>query len=184
MTRYVAFLRGINLGNRRLRMDELRACFEAVGGLARVETFIASGNVVFDAGSTDARALEATIEAHLGETLGYDVDTFIRPLSELATIAALGLLPEAGDEPGWKAHVLFLKETARDGAEARLGELATEDDRFRVSGRQIYWLRRGGLSDSTLAPGDVERAAGGETGTLRTMNTVRRIVAKFSDGDG
>lgn len=182
MTRYVAFLRGINLGNRRIRNDDLRARFEALDGLERVDTFLASGNVIFDA-AAGAGELESEIESHLADTLGYEVDTFVRALGELESVAERDLFPESG-EPGWKAHVLFLKQPTGDGAEERLAEIATGDDRFRVAGTEAYWLRHGGLSDSKLMPADLERAVGARTSTMRTLNTVQRIVAKFAGDDG
>lgn len=66
---YVALLRGINLGNRRLKMDRLRELFEATG-FRDVATFIASGNVVFENALRDPAKLEATIERHLERSLG------------------------------------------------------------------------------------------------------------------
>jgi len=182
MTRYVAFLRGINLGNRRITGDELRARFEALEGLSDVATFLASGNVIFDAEAGPGE-LEAAIERHLRETLDYEVDTFVRPLEHLEGLAGPDLFSEAGT-PGYKVHVLFLKEAADERAGDRLREIADEEDRFRTSGRELYWLRHGGLGDSKLQPADLERAAGAETSTLRTLNTVQRIVAKFSVDDG
>lgn len=182
MTRYVAFLRGINLGNRRIRNDELGARFETLDGIERVDTFLASGNVIFDAAG-GAGELESEIEGHLADTLGYEVDTFVRALGELESMAERDLFPESGGA-GWKEHVMFLKQPAGDGAEERLNELATADDRFRVAGTEAYWLRRGGLSDSTLMPADLERAVGADTSTMRTLNTVRRIVKKFAGDDG
>lgn len=182
MTRYVAFLRGMNLGNRRIKNDELRAHFEALDGLSDVATFLASGNVIFDAGA-EPRELETGIETHLREALEYEVATFVRSLDELASVAGRDPFPESG-EPGWKMHVLFLKETAGDGAGKRLSEIATEDDRFHVSGREAYWLRRGGLSDSKLMPADLERAVGADTSTMRTRNTVQRLVTNFGEDAG
>src|SRR5437660_1567039 len=87
MPRYVSFLRGINLGGRRVKMDQLRALFEALK-FSDVSTFIASGNVLFGAPSLDAGSLEGQIEHHLEQSLGYPVDTFLRTPSELAAIAA------------------------------------------------------------------------------------------------
>src|SRR5262249_56724210 len=69
-----------------VKMDQLRRLFEEMG-LARVETFIASGNVIFDSTSRNARSLETKIESHLKKALGYTVATFIRSMPELADIA-------------------------------------------------------------------------------------------------
>lgn len=178
--RLVAFLRGINLGNRRLKMDELRGHFEALD-LEGVATYLSSGNVVFDAAG-DPAGLEARVEAHLEARLGYDVDTFIRVLPELGPLLALELTEaEAG---GFKPHVMFLKEEVDDAAERSLAALESSDDLFRSLGREVVWLRRGGLSDSPISHGDLDRALGGRTGTMRTLNTVRRIVAKFGNERG
>ena len=64
MTRYIAFLRAINVGGRTVKMDELRTLFAAMG-FAGVATFIASGNVIFAADHPDAAALQLQIEGEL-----------------------------------------------------------------------------------------------------------------------
>lgn len=177
--RLVAFLRGINLGNRRLKMDELKAHFDALG-YDDVATYLASGNVVFGAPAPDPGALETEIEAHLEAELGYAVDTFVRSLPELRPLPELDGV-EAAREEGFKPHVVFLKEPVAEDAAAALAGLETPDDRFRPLGREVLWLRRGGLSDSPIAPGDLERALGGRTHTMRTLNTVRRLLSKFGE---
>src|SRR5689334_7577600 len=88
MDRYVAFLRGMNLGKRRIKNEELRRHFEAMG-LEKVGTFRASGNVIFSTPKREAEAKLATrVEAELDERLGYDVPVFLRSAAELAAIAA------------------------------------------------------------------------------------------------
>ena len=81
--RYVAFLRGINLGRRRVRMEDLRRHFEEAG-FSQVSTVVASGNVLFSTRSGRADALERRIEALLKRCLGYDVDTYLRTAAEVA----------------------------------------------------------------------------------------------------
>ncbi len=176
--RLVAFLRGINLGGRRLKMEELQGHFEAMG-LDDVATYLASGNIVFDGGNVALGDLEAEIEAHLERRLGYGVDTFVRPLHELASLPILAEF-DALKAQGFKPHVIFLKEPADDDVERSLTALETPDDEFRPLGREVVWLRRGGLSDAPIATADLARALGGRTNTMRTVNTVRRIVAKFA----
>lgn len=178
MLRYVAFLRGINLGRRRLDMGRLRRHFEELR-LEDVETFLASGNVVFRAAPESQSALEARIEAHLGGSLGYEVDTFLRSLAELEEVARFDAFP-AGEREGWTPHVVFLREPVGELVIQRLRELETEDDRFVAQGREVYWLRRGGLTDSVVAAADLARALGGASHTIRNLNTVRRIVQKFA----
>ncbi len=86
MPKYVAFLRAINVGGHIVKMDHLRQLFETLG-FDNVETFIASGNVIFDSTSKSTKTLERKIETLLKETFGYPVATFIRSTSELANIA-------------------------------------------------------------------------------------------------
>ena len=98
MERYVAFLRGMNLGRRRIKNEELRAEFEALG-FEDVATFRASGNVIFGAGRTIKKALARTIEHGLGEALGYEVPVFLRSCAEVAAIAAQEPFPAKRLEP-------------------------------------------------------------------------------------
>lgn len=181
MTRYVAFLRGINLGNRRLKMDQLRARLEELG-LGNVVTYIASGNVVFDEDEADPAELERRIERHLQETLGYPVDTFVRELAALERIVGSEAVRSAPD--GFNAHVVFLKRPVPAKAEAQIEALCSDDDRFHVLGREIVWLRRGRLTDSPIDGRQLETAADAATSTMRNLNTVRRMLEKFSGGEG
>jgi uncharacterized protein (DUF1697 family) len=86
VTRYVAFLRGINVGGHPVKMEQLAAAFESLG-FENVSTFIASGNVIFESSARPA-TLEPRIEQHLGGWLGYAVNTFLRTEKEIASIAA------------------------------------------------------------------------------------------------
>lgn len=177
MQPHVAFLRGINLGNRRLRMDELRRAFEAMG-LANVATFIASGNVVFDHAGSGLPALESRLEAHLESALGFRTDTFVRGVDELADICRAGGIDAARDD-GFNIHVIFLREAPAADIVRALGALEGPDDRFDVHGREVLWLRRGRLSDSPVKDRDLQKALGKAANTMRNLNTVEKIVAKF-----
>jgi len=86
--RYVALLRGVNVGGRTVRMERLRALFGELG-LAGVRTYIQSGNVFFDANEPDRAALSARIEGALEQALGYRVPVFLRTVGELETVLAL-----------------------------------------------------------------------------------------------
>jgi uncharacterized protein (DUF1697 family) len=157
-------------------MDRLRVLFDELG-LGDVSTFIASGNVIFDSDEPDPHALEARIEAHLAQALGYDVPSFVRTDVELARVAAFEPFPSVERRDGDTLHIAFLGQ-APDTAAAAVAELASDDDLFRVDGREVYWLRRGRLSDSPITGAMLEKAMG-QPSTLRNANTVRKIAAKF-----
>ena len=85
MPKYIAFLRAINVGGHTVKMDQLREVFEQCG-FKNVETFIASGNVIFDSTSKNPKALEKKIEAALLKAFGYEVHTFLRTPGELTAV--------------------------------------------------------------------------------------------------
>ncbi|MCC6988430.1 MAG: DUF1697 domain-containing protein, partial [Acidobacteria bacterium] len=87
LPRYIAFLRAVNVGGRLVKMDELRAHVAAAGG-HDVETFIASGNVIFSSPVTDTARLERTLEAQLQKAFGFAVPTLIRTTAQVAEAAA------------------------------------------------------------------------------------------------
>ena len=160
-------------------MADLRAHFETAG-LERVATFIASGNVVFDAPpGADIPGLERRLEKHLEDGLGFFTDVIIRPLGEVAGVTRLPLV-SAAEADGFTVHVFFVGSNLADGAEADFQALETADDRFEVRDREVFWLRRGGLSDSTIKTHHLEAAFGGVANSARKMNTLRRLVDTFS----
>jgi uncharacterized protein (DUF1697 family) len=177
MPSHVAFLRGMNLGGRRIKNDELRAEFEALG-FADVACFRASGNVVFtDAEKSEAK-LTKEIEAGLGEALDYEVPVFLRSAAELQAVAAhKSFDAKALKASKGKLQVTFLKQKPKAAARKRALALASDDDRLALEGRELYWLPRGGLSDSKLDLKELAAALG--QNTVRTMGTVEQIADKY-----
>ena len=178
MPKYVAFLRAINVGGHTVKMDELRRLFEALG-FSNVETFIASGNVIFDSPSKQTAALEKRVEGFLREKLGYEVTTFIRSLAELMEIVAYTPFP--GVEPkteGGALYIGFLRQSPGGEAQQRVLALATPMDDFHIRGRELYWLGHQGLGKSDVSGAQLARALGMPT-TLRNEATVRKIAAKY-----
>jgi len=85
MTNYISILRGINVGgNKRIKMDALRQMFVELG-CANVQTYIQSGNVIFESSEADVLTLEKTISAKILETFGFEVPVLVLTASEIAT---------------------------------------------------------------------------------------------------
>jgi uncharacterized protein (DUF1697 family) len=176
MQRYIAFLRAINVGGHVVKMDRLRALFAELG-FANVATYIASGNVIFDTADADQPALEAQIERHLRQALGYEVGTFLRSTGELAALAAY--TPFADVAPtDHGLYVSFLKEPLDDAARQRLLALQTEADAFHIAGREFFWLCRTRISDSPISVAMLAKAVGAAS-TMRNITTVRKLAAKY-----
>lgn len=179
MDRYVAFLRGMNLGGRRIKNEELRRHFEEMG-LEEVATFRASGNVVFATPKREAEAkLAQRVEGELGERLGYEVPVFLRGVEEVAAIAAREPFdPRAVAKSKGKLQVSFLRKKPSAAATRKALAAATAEDLLAIEGRELYWLPSGGISESDLDWKPIDAALG--PGTIRTMGTVEQIAAKYA----
>ncbi len=173
--RWVALLRAINVGGRTVKMDRLRALFEEMG-FDGVSTFIASGNVLFEADVNEARHTER-IERHLRDSLGFEVTTILRDAVELE--AASRHDPFPGEAGGGSRYVAFLREAPPAAVSRRIEALSNDNDRLRLVGRDIHWLTRGRFSDSTVTGALLEKTAGAPA-TVRNVNTVGRLVKKLS----
>jgi uncharacterized protein (DUF1697 family) len=169
------------VGGHVVKMDRLRALFEEME-LQNVQTFIASGNVIFETahGPAAAGALEARIERGLRAALGYEVATFLRTPAEVAAAAGRKEVGTASaDEEGATLYVGFLRAAPPADARDRVLALRTDIDELAVHGRELYWLCRTRISDSPLTGARVEKALGMPT-TLRNVTTVRKLAAKYA----
>ena len=170
MVRYVALLRAVNVGGTgKLAMADLKA-MGAAAGFRRIQTYIASGNVVFEAAGTAAE-VKAALEAALAAYAGRPVGVLVRTAAEIAGVLARNPFPEA---PGNRAVAIFLdgpppadtleRLTGQRGEVVRLGE------------REIYVHYDAGMADSKL------KIPAAQLGTARNMNTVAKLAAMAAEG--
>ena len=177
-TQYIAFLRAVNVGGRIVKMAELKRIFESLG-LRDVTTFIASGNVIFSA-SGAAATLETKIERGLETALKYAVPAMLRSAAEVASAADFEAFPPAVLGRA-SLYVGFMKREAPGSAIKAARSLETDVDELRVHGREVYWLARKSIAESTITGAGIEKALQTPV-TFRTINTVRRLVAKYPAG--
>jgi len=181
MLRLAAFLRGMNLGRRRITNDDLRAHVEALG-FTDVATFRASGNVILTA--PDDGALEDAarrLATGLSEALAYDVPVFARSAEQVRAIATRQ--PFSDDElaaSSGKPQVMLLERAPSAAARSAALALAPDGDRFVFDGADLHWLPAAGLSDSELDVKALAQAVG--HGTVRTKGTIELIAAKHFGG--
>lgn len=105
---YAALLRGIAPSNPNMRNVKLREVLEGLG-FENVETVISSGNVVFDARSTDVAAIEAEIEAAWPQRLGFESTTIVRTRADLERLVAGDPFGGLDDTPDQRLQATFLK---------------------------------------------------------------------------
>lgn len=176
MPRYVAFLRAVNVGGRIVKMDELRGHFERAG-FEDVETFIASGNVIFSSGSKTPAAIEAKIEGALKKALGYDVPAFVRTPDQV--VAAVERTEySAKERAAAVAYCIgFLKAPLDGAAQKRLAALGSTLHAFRAPGSELHWLLQIRQGESEIKPAHIEKALGGPT-TIRAISSLEKLAAK------
>jgi uncharacterized protein (DUF1697 family) len=171
MTRYVALLRAVNVGGRTVKMDALRAVFCDLG-FCNVETFIASGNVLFEASGKPA-VLESRIETALNQALGFAIDTFLRTGPELA--AATRVRVPAGG--AW--NLAFLKQQPVKTATVAIKQCASPIDQFVLAGREVHWICATKQRESKFSNAKLEKALG-QKATMRSITTVGKLATILS----
>jgi len=178
MLRVAAFLRGMNLGRRRISNADLRAHVEALG-FVEVATFRASGNVILTAPDDDKLAAVARrLESGLSDALAYDVPVFARSAEQVRAMAALQ--PFGDDELAastGKPQVLLLERRPSAAARRAALALAPDGDRFVFADADLHWLPAVGLSETTLDMKALAQAIG--HATVRTKGTIELIAARY-----
>ena len=163
MTAYVALLRGVNLGKRNLKMDELRKIATNLG-LDSAKTYIASGNLLFRSAKGE-KALKAELEAAIGEHMGAKVGVMIRAADELVGVLAEN--PLEREAPSLTVAIFLDDAPPADAAEAAKN---VDGERIALGKREIYVHYPRGQGQSRLA---IPAAA---QGTARNMNTVAKLA--------
>ncbi len=177
MPRYFAFLRAINVGGHMVRMEALRGHFTDLGFL-RVETFINSGNVIFECRSGKTETLETRIAGHLQSQLGFPVATFLRSDAELAAVRAYSPFAAEDMAGAGACCVGFLARPLEPAQRDLLLGLATDVDNFHTEGRELYWLCRKKQSESRISNGLLERKLKTSL-TFRNRTSVTKLAAKY-----
>ena len=165
MTRYIALLRAVNVGGTgKLPMAELKAmCRDA--GFVRIETYIASGNVIFesDAGRSTVKAgLEARLLAYAGKPVG----VLVRTVPEMAAVLEANPFPEG--EPKHTYAIFLDRRPPADALDHVTGQ--NEDEEIRLGDREIFVHYQSGMGRSKL------KIPAAKLGTARNMNTVAKLV--------
>jgi uncharacterized protein (DUF1697 family) len=178
MVKYVAFLRGINVGGHKIiKMDSLRDMFSALG-FSQVKSYIQSGNIIFETAESDGHALERHIEAHLQTTLGYEVTTFIRTLSEMVEIVKYDPFQAERSAEGVKVYVTFLATEPSHERKMALMSLSNDTELFQLKHRELFYLGHPTTKKVLFSNNFIERELG-LVATTRNWATVNKIVTMF-----
>jgi uncharacterized protein (DUF1697 family) len=177
-SKYVALLRGINLGKRTVKMDALRATFENLG-YTEVRTLLASGNVVFAAKGQDAAKLRAAIERQFAKDFGFDAHIILRSASQIAALVKAAPFKAVKAGPGVRMHITFLGAPA--AAKLKIPYKSNEGDFELLAATKEYLAGAVGPKGGTVDYMDFLSEHFGDEITTRTWNTVEKIHALLSE---
>jgi uncharacterized protein (DUF1697 family) len=182
MAKYVAFLRGINVGGHKaIKMEKLKKTFDAMG-FANVKTLLASGNVLFETQKSNERSIAREIESTLAGTFGHQIGVLIRAVVGLQKLENKG--PFSGIEvtPQIRLYVTFISEKPENNLEI---PYESPDGNFKIISATSDEV----LSVVTLSPGSrtvdlmkiLEKKLGKKV-TTRNWNTIQRILKAAQAG--
>lgn len=178
MPTYIALLRAVNLGGYgKLAMADFRKMLEKLG-YRKVETYIQSGNAVFDASGPPAK-IGRSIAQELQKHMGGDPGVFIRTHDELSRVIAGNPYAAEAAADGTKVHVAFLSGEPPKSAIASLDQIIAKyparRDRYHLAGDNLYLHLPDGAAETKFTGKTLDRACGGVMGTARNWNTVLKL---------
>src|ERR1700730_15516624 len=177
MIKYVALLRGINVGgNKLIRMAELKRIFASLG-LKNVQTYIQSGNVLFESSRADSVALTKHIETSLHKAVGFEVPVVLRTTAELEAIVKLKPFSKVKPDADAKLYVTFLVEALKTKPKIPLLSPKRDCEIIHLNPREVFtvaFAMPNGRYGELMALIDKEF---GKSVTTRNWNTVMKILA-------
>ncbi len=172
--KYVAFLRGINVGGKnKIRMETLRETCAALG-FQNVKTYINSGNVIFETAEIDEKKLAENLESAIEKEFALKIKVIVRTIAEIENIIANN--PFAGQfENDKDLHVFFLNEILSVEKRELLLSNNNENEKFAVRNREIFCLLRVGVADSLMGKDYIGKKLK-VSATARNWRTVNKIL--------
>ncbi len=179
--KYISILRGINVsGQKKIKMADLKALYESLG-FKNVETYIQSGNVLFETNTTKVGELKIKIEKAISKKYGFDVPVEIRngrELSDIINNTPFGALDLEGN--GTKLLVTFLAAKPTATKITKLMEYVAAPEELVVAGREVYLHCPNGYGKTKLSNTFLERTLGVDA-TTRNWKSVCKLHEMASD---
>lgn len=174
MTRYIAFLRAVNVGGRQVKMELLRSLFEQVG-FKQVKTYIQSGNVIFDAKEQEA-ALETKIEQLLQKNLGFAVSTCIRSVAAVQAVLDNNPFPGVIPDKDFQIYIAFLQTLPGKEAAAIMATLQSDIETYHMNGKEVYVLMKKNTGAPPFSNTYLEKKLK-LVATTRNLATVQKVLS-------
>ena len=176
MQKYVAFLRGINVGgNKKVPMAELKKVIEKIG-LKNVKTLLASGNVVFEADSDKIDELQDSISSAIEKAFKFPVPVLLRSFTDIQEIIALDPFKNITITPQTRLYVTFLTKKVQDKASSNF---VSKDKSFKILSKtksEVFSVLDLSITGTPEAMGALEKEFGKEV-TTRNWNTILKLAS-------
>lgn len=180
MPGYVAMLRGVNVaGQNSIKMEQLRGLCDRLS-FKKVETYVQSGNIVFQAKPENPAVLSKRISESILDSFGFETPVLLRTSEEMEYVVANNPFLKEKDIDSSKLHVTFLADVVQRSSLKTLEKLATSQDRFYSGSREIYLYCPEGYGRTKLSNNAIEKALSvtATTRNWRTTNTLFGMVSK------
>jgi len=175
MPKYIAFLRAVNVGGTTLiKMTDLKKMFESFG-LDNVQTYIQTGNVIFQSPEKNSSVLEEQIERQLEKAVGKRIPLFVRTIRDVQKMAHACPFNPQDEET---VHVVILqKQPHKKNVDALLA-LRSDADDFASKGKEVYNLRRN--RDQSIFSNNLIEKTLEVMGTTRNLTTIKKLAEKYA----
>ena len=175
MTKYIAFLRAINVsGHRIIKMEELRKLFEELK-FKKVTTYIQTGNVIFETSIKDSHSLTKKIEKHLLKTLGYEVEVMIRTIPEMEEIIKNNPFKKDKLDKTLHLYLTFLYDEPSVELKKTLISLSDDIATFKIREREVYTLYNKNNAKHPFSNNFVEKKLK-VAATTRNWNVINKVL--------
>jgi uncharacterized protein (DUF1697 family) len=172
--RYVALLRGINVGgNNMIKMEKLRGSVAGLG-FDDVKTYINSGNVIFETRKTGDKKLATKIHDVILADFGFDISVMVRSIDEIEKMIA-GNPFEGRFENDKDLHAFFLNQPLTGEQAELLMAQGNDAERFHITDRHLLCLLTISVLDSVVGKGFIDKKLKVAT-TARNWRTVKKIA--------
>ena len=175
MIKYIAILRGINVGGRRkILMKDLRELFQDLG-FKEVSTYIQSGNVFFYSKKQDKNKIADQIEKAIAKKYDFEVPVIIRTIEEIANAITTNPFYEEDSSEIERLHLTFLKNTPSEDALQAIQTIDHSPDKFKIIGLHVFIYCEGKYHTSKLTNAFFEKKLKVST-TTRNWKTVLKLM--------
>lgn len=180
MDKYVAFLRGINVGGRIIRMVDLKKCFED-SGFKNVSTLLQSGNVLFETDSENTLSLKQRMEEALSKKFNYPAKVQIYSFEKIVKVAEN--YPFDVDKRDFQSYVVFIEGNLGRELAAEVVGLDKKTEQIKQNEGIIYWKVQKGMTLKSSFSRYLVKSKYKQFNTVRNLNTLKKIAGRqFEEG--